>query len=102
MSAETKNWFKRGVIPTVAAEGRRRMAEQFPNGAAQHLKFAGEWERIIEDERELVIEAMQRELQEAIKCLAFQEPGSNLAKYWGAQADHWDREILKLNPEHEA
>lgn len=76
------------------------MAEQFPNGAAQHLKYAEEWERIVEEERDLVIEAMYRELNEAIKCLAFQEPGSNLAIYWGHQADYWDREIAKLNPAH--
>lgn len=96
LRAETRNWLKRGVLPSVAAESRRMMARQFPRVADVHEAYAAEWDRIAAKFPEKVKAAYQMQLDYALACLANQQPGSKLAQYWQDEAAKWDRAISAL------
>lgn len=97
---ETRDWLKRGVIPSVAAAARRMWAEQFPLVADVHEAYAAEWDRIAAKFPEKVIKAYEMQRDYAINCLSHQTPGSDLSKYWQDEAAKWDAEILKIDPEY--
>lgn len=99
---ETRDWLKRGVIPAEAAKTRRMWAEQLPANAygqtgnpaiEWHLAVAAEWDRIAAKFPEKVRQAYEAKRDYAIACLANQQPGSELAKYWQDDAAKWDRLI---------
>ena len=102
LSRETRKWLDRGVIPAEAAAARRRMAETAPKLEAWHLAFADQWDRIAARYPAKVIEAYTRKLNYETECLAYQIPGSELAKYWQNRAAETDAILQRLNPEHGA
>lgn len=97
LRAETRDWLKRGAIPAAAAKARRDMARTVPNLADWHEAFAAEWERIAAKFPEKVKVAYEGKRDYAIQCLANQQPGSELARYWQDEAAKWDRAISELN-----
>lgn len=97
LRAETRDWLKRGVIPAAAAKARRDWGRQFPNVADVHEAYAAEWDRIAAKFPEKVKVAYEGKRDHAIQCLANQQPGSELARYWQDEAAKWDRAISELN-----
>lgn len=100
---ETRNWFERGVIPEDAAKWRREAAEQVETEEAKefHLACAAKWDRVIETQKDKIIESYERVLFYQTSCLAKQAPGSELAKYWQDRVAETDRKLLKLDPSRE-
>lgn len=100
LTRETRGWLKRGVIPAEAAAARRKYAEMLPTLADWHNAFADQWDAIAARYPSKVIEAYVQKLNYETGCLALQEPGSELAKYWQDRAAETDREIARLREVH--
>lgn len=96
LRAETRNWLNRGVIPAIAAATRRQWAETTVGLDAWHEAFAAEWDRIAAKHPEKVREAYKRQLDYAVACLANQQPGSDLARFWQDEAAKWDRMMNEI------
>lgn len=93
LRAETRNWFGRGTIPSIAAEYRRHLAHQIPLLADWHNAYAAEWDAIEQTQPGKVRLAHIRQRDYALECLAHHTPGSTGARYWQGEAAKWDRAI---------
>lgn len=97
---ETRDWFKKGVIPSEAAKNRRYLAGAFPAAAEIHLAFAAEWDRIAAKNPDKVRRVLEVMRDHYLENVTFMDGSKQYAAYHQKKADEYQRQIDELETRH--